>query len=302
MPKTRSTSLWHPPNALAAAGIGLLKASALLPLPWTRAFGKAFGNLAATAFPYRRKIALTNLRLCFPERDEAGHRRLLRQHYQAVGMGIFEMGAAWYQSDERVRALAEVHGLEHLDAVNASGRGALLLTAHSTTLEIVGRILITHRPFSCLYRKPNQPVLAREMTRSRQRLMRRVIHFDEMTELVRALRSGELIWYAPDQGKRLKYSALVPFFGVPAVTNTATGRIARMGRAAILPFFGYRQPNGRYRVDILPEMTELPTEDPEADARVINRLIESFIRKAPEQYFWLHRRFKRRPGLEDVYQ
>jgi KDO2-lipid IV(A) lauroyltransferase len=157
--------------------------------------------------------------------------------------------------------------------------------------------------FSCLYRKPNQPVIAKVMTRLRENRMRRVIHFDQMNELIRALREGEFIWYAPDQGKRIKYSAVLPFFGVPAVTNTATGRIARMGRAAILPFFGYRREDGTYQVDIYPEITEIPSRDPEADAIRINQLIEEFVRKAPEQYFWLHRRFKRRgPQYEDVYQ
>jgi KDO2-lipid IV(A) lauroyltransferase len=302
MPRNRSTSLWIPGNLFAALGIGLLKGAAQLPLPVGLAIGRALGGAAALLFPYRRKVALANLRLCFPEMPENERRRLLRRHYQAMGMGVFELAAAWYKPDAAFADIATVSGLEHLDAVVESGRGALLLTAHFTTLEIAGRILNTRRPFSCLYRKPKQPVIAREMTRARERLMRRVIHFDQMNDLIRALREGECIWYAPDQGRQIKYSALVPFFGAPAVTNTATGRIARMGKAAIVPFFGYRLPDGRYRVDILPEMTDVPSDDPQADALVVNRLIEDFIRKAPDQYFWLHRRFKRRGNdLPDVY-
>ena len=198
--------------------------------------------------------------------------------------------------------MATITGLEHLEAVKQSGRGALLLTAHCTTLEMGGRILLNHHPFACLYRKPDQPVIARTMTRSRTELMSKVIHFDEMNELIRSLRSGEFVWYAPDQGKRLKYSAILPFFGEPAVTNTATGRIAKMGRAAILPFYVHRKSNGHYQLDILPELEDIPSDNPEADALKINQLLESFIRQAPEQYFWLHRRFKRRgPGYEDAY-
>ena len=302
MPKSRSTSLWRPTNLLALIGILFLKLSAHLPLALTCRLGKGIGTLMALVFPYRRKVGLVNLRLCFPEMTEKERRRLLFRHYQSLGMGVFEMAAGWWKPAEAIRAVSEVTGLEHLEAVAASGRGALLLTAHMTSLELAGRVLLNHHPFSCLYRKPDQPQIARVMTECRTRLMRRVIHFDEMKDLVRALREGEFVWYAPDQGRRIKYSALIPFFGVPAVTNTATGRLARMGKAAVLPFCGYRLPDGRYRVEILPEMTRIPSEDPEADALEINRLIEEFVRKAPEQYFWLHRRFKRRgEGFEDVY-
>jgi KDO2-lipid IV(A) lauroyltransferase len=268
--------------------------SARLPLPVTRAFGKAIGSLAGLLFPFRRRVGLINLRLCFPDWTENERRRLLFKHYQSMGMGIFEMAAAWYKPDLPIRQIADVKGLEHLEAVQASGRGAILLTAHFTTLEMTGRALLVHRPFSCLYRKPNQPYIARVMTECRTRLMRRVIHFDKMPELVRALRDGEFVWYAPDQGKRMKYSEILPFFGVPAITNTATGRIAKMGKAAILPFFGYRDAHGRYQIEILPELTDIPSDNPDADAIAINHLIENFIRRAPEQYFWLHRRFKAR--------
>lgn len=302
MAKRKSASLWFPANLLAAFGLLLLRLSALLPLRWTRMLGKGLGQLMAWLLPYRRAIGLTNLRLCFPEMSSRERHSLLRRHYEAMGMGIFELGAAWYKPDVAFAHLATIRGLEHLDALRSSGRGALLLTAHSTTLEIVGRALIAKRPFSCLYRRPNQPRIAREMTARRVGRMEKVIHFDEMQEMVRALRQGHVIWYAPDQGKRLKYSALIPFFGEPAVTNTATGRIARMGHAAVLPFFGFRDPSGHYQIEILPPLDDFPSGDEAADALRINQLLESFILKAPEQYFWLHKRFKRRgPGLPDAY-
>jgi KDO2-lipid IV(A) lauroyltransferase len=302
MPHNTSTSLWRPGNFLAAIGILLLKASARLPFSWSLALGKAIGSVAAVLFPYRKRVGLTNLRLCFPDMTEKERRKLLYQHYQAMGMGVFELGAAWYKSDAALREVSTVTGLEHLEAVEKSGRGALLLTAHFTTLEIGGRILITHRPFSCLYRRPDQPVIAKAMTEARTSRMNRVIHWNEPNELIKALREGEFVWYAPDQGKRMKYSAILPFFGVPAVTNTATGRLARLGKAAIVPFVGYRDRKGHYHVEIQPELKDIPSDDPDADAVAINHLIESYIRKAPDQYFWLHRRFKKRgPEFENVY-
>jgi len=302
MDSTPSTSYWRPGNALAALGILILRLSAKLPLPCSTAIGKGIGTLAAFLFPYRKRIALTNFRLCFPEMSDQEHRKLLLRHYQAMGMGIFELAASWWKTDEELLKNVTIEGLEHLDAVAESGRGALLMTGHFTTMEIIGRLLISKRQFSALYRNPNQPVIAKVMAEVRSTLMKRMIHFDQVNDLIRALREGDFVWYAPDQGKRLKYSALIPFFGVPAVTNTATGRIARMGKAAIIPYFGYRKPDGHYHVKVYPALQDVPSNDPEADALKINHLLEDFIRKAPDQYFWLHKRFKRRPGLEDAYK
>jgi KDO2-lipid IV(A) lauroyltransferase len=302
MPRNPSTSLWRPGNLLASIGILLMKGSARMPFAWSRSIGKAIGSVAAVIFPYRKHVALTNLRLCFPDMSEKERRALLFRHYQSMGMGVFELAAAWYKPVEKIEKISTVTGLEHLEAVAKSGRGALLLTAHFTTLEIGGRILLSKRPFSCLYRKPEQPVIAKAMTEARSSQMNRVIHWNEPNELIRALREGEFVWYAPDQGKRMKYSAILPFFGVPAVTNTATGRLARLGKAAIVPFIGYRDAEGHYRVEIYPELEDIPSKDPDADAVAINHLIESFVRKAPDQYFWLHQRFKKRgPEYEDVY-
>jgi KDO2-lipid IV(A) lauroyltransferase len=303
MANESSTSLWRPGNALAALGILILKLSARLPISWMQAFGKGIGTVAAIIFPYRKSVGLTNLRLCFPDMPEKERRRLLHRHYQSMGMGLFEMAASWYKTPEEIEALSSISGLEHLKAVQDSGRGALLLSAHFTTLEMGGRIMLeNYGPFCCLYRSPNQPYIAKEMTRVRNTRMKRVIRMDEVNELVRALRDGDPVWYAPDQGKKIKYSEVLPFFGEPAVTNTATGRIARMGKAAILPFIGYRDKDGHYHVKIFPELTHLPTKDPSNDGLEINHVIEKLVEMAPEQYFWLHKRFKRRgPGYEDVY-
>ena len=132
--------------------------------------------------------------------------------------------------------------------------------------------------------------------------MSHVIHMDEIKELIRVLRAGELIWYTPDQARRIKYSEVLPFFGVPAVTNTATGRIVKMGKAAVIPFTGYRLPDGTYQVDILPPFEDFPTDDPSADAMRMNDVFKVIINRSPDQYFWLHKRFKRRgEGFPDAY-
>jgi KDO2-lipid IV(A) lauroyltransferase len=303
MAKPTSTSLWRPGNALMALGILLLKLSARMPMSFLQFIGKALGSMVYYVFPFRKRVALVNLKLCFPELSEKERRRLAFRHYQSMGMGIFELAAAWFKPDKEIQAVGEIKGMEHVKAVEESGRGIVLLTAHFTTLEYYGRLFLINRSFSCLYRNPNQPILAREMTRIRKSRMYRVIHMDEINEFIKTLRDGRIVWYAPDQGKKIKFSEVLPFFGVPAVTNTATGRLARMGKSAILPFFGYRLPNGRYQLEVFPEVTDVPSGDPATDGILINKVIEKMIRKAPEQYFWLHKRFKRRgEGYPDVYK
>lgn len=288
--------------AATALGLGLLWLLIQLPVRWQQRIGKALGELFYRLFPYRKRVGAVNLAICFPQLTAAERASLLRRHYHSMGIGVLEMAMAWWGRPGRFSAIGSVHGLEHLHAARADGRGVILLTAHFTTLELCGRILNEQEVFSCLYRKPNNPVLERYMTRAREHLMRRVIHFDDMMGFIRALKEGETIWYAPDQGKSFKYTALLPFFGEPAITNTATARIASMTNAAIVPYFGYRKEDGSYEVRIYPALQQVPSGDWEADAIAINKVIEDFIRIAPDQYFWLHRRFKARgPDYPDVY-
>ncbi len=294
-------NLSHPRHWPMWAGVGLFWL--LSHLPWWMQRGLAAGCAWFWwhVVPVRRRVALINLRLCFPEKDEREIRRLGRAHFGALALGVFETCAAWWAPRRRLPA-HEITGLEHLAAARAGGRGVLLLTAHFTTLEMCGRLFNETRKFGCLYRDPNNPVVAHMMRRSRERRMSVAVHFDDLRGLIRALKTGEIIWYAPDQARRLKLSAVLPFFGVPAVTSTATSRIAAMTGAAVVPYFGRRRPDGSYLLTILPALDHFPTTDPEADAMRINHLIEEQVRLAPEQYFWVHRRFKARgPEHAEVY-
>ncbi len=149
---------------------------------------------------------------------------------------------------------------------------------------------------------PNNVVIAHIMRGQREHHMTIAVHFDDLKGLVRALRAGHTIWYAPDQGKRTPGSEILPFFGVPAITNTATSKIAKMTGTAVVPYFGRRETDGSYTLTVHPALENFPTADASADAVRINRLIEDNIRLAPEQYFWVHKRFKARgEGYPEVY-
>jgi KDO2-lipid IV(A) lauroyltransferase len=214
---------------------------------------------------------------------------------------LFETTAAWWSPFASLPAY-RLTGREHLLAAQAHGRGVILLTAHFTTLELCGRYLTHELPVGCLYRDPNNPAVALAMRRHRERIASIAVHFDDLKGLIRALRAGHAIWYAPDQGKRSKSSEILPFFGVPAITNTATSKLAALTGAPVVPYFARRERDGTYTLTLLPALENFPTADAAADAVRVNRLIEDNICLAPEQYFWVHKRFKARgPGFPQVY-
>lgn len=283
-------------------GVQTIRALGKWPLPRLHQFGRFLGTLGYRVAPVRSKVGKVNLSLCFPDQSEQARRNLLFRHYQALGIGIMELAAAWYAPIENLRPAVRYKGLEVLQKLRGEGRGALLFTGHFTSLEIIGRLVIDQFPIACFYRAPNQPVFAREMRRIRDQGMVKVLEINEMNEMVRSLRGGDFIWYTPDQGRAIKQSELSPFFGEPAVTNAITGRIARMGKAAVIPFFGYRTVNGTYEIEFFPEEPAFLSAGPQWVADRTNFWVEQFVRVAPEQYFWLHRRFKRRGhGLPKVY-
>lgn len=283
-------------------GIGLLRLITLLPLSFNRWVGAGLGSLLGRFMAGRRRVARVNLRLCFPHFSDDQREQVLRAHFRALGAGVFEAAFAWFASDARVRRCAEIRGLEHLDAVLDAGQGALLLTGHFTTLELGARILATARPFHAMYRPINNPLIDHYMRRWRaERSGLPALPKDDLKKLVKALRAGRPIWYAPDQTLGRQTGVFLPMFGVPTFTITATSRLAEMGRARVVPFFT-RKEKGRYIVECLPALEGFPSGDDTADTLRIHQLIEAAVQQALPDYFWLHRRFKERPpGMPDPY-
>jgi len=287
--------------ALAAAAL-LRPLAAALPVPPLLALGRALGRGLYRTARGRRHVARVNLALCLPELDGAGREALLRRHFEALGEGLVEQALAWWAPPGRLAARAQLLGLEHLDRALAAGRGALLVSPHFTTVEIAGRLLAQSRRLHFNYRPHKSPAVEALQRAARLRHAASLVRHDDLRAVVRLLRRGEAVWYAPDQNYRGKQSAFVPFFGVPASTITATSRLARLTGAAVLPTVGYRLPGGRWRVVVEPPLAGFPGPDPAADAARLNAVFERQIRAAPEQYLWVHRRFKTRPpGEEDVY-
>jgi KDO2-lipid IV(A) lauroyltransferase len=240
------------------------------------------------------RIARTNMGICLPELSDQQRELLLKEHFKSLGVGLFETALAWWGSKPRIARLTQLDGTQHLRAALERGRGAILLSAHFTTLEIGGRVLcdqLSHE-VNIMYRPTANAVLERFLARNRSHQAKRAIPRDDVRTLITSLKANEPVWYAPDQAYRKKGAEMVPFFGIPAATNTATSRLARMTGAAVLPYFQERLPSGQYRMVIYPMLENFPSDDPVADAKRFNALIEAQVRKVPEQYLWIHRRFK----------
>ena len=271
----------------------------LLPYRAQLWLGAGLGRLLAWLIPRRRRIAARNLELCFPELDSARRATLLQQHYRNLGIGVFETGIAWWWPDRRFARLLRFEGLEHLQ--NLGNRGALLLSPHLTSLEIGCSAISLKLCLDGMYRPNNNPVLDYVQRQGRERRVRtgRARPRDDLRGILRALRQGRILWYAPDQDYGPRRSIFAPLFGHAAATVTATARLAAKTGAAVLPYTYFRRADGRgYHIRVYPPLAAFPSGDDLTDATRINRLVEHYIRQCPAQYLWVHRRFKTRPPGE----
>jgi KDO2-lipid IV(A) lauroyltransferase len=285
--------LLAPRYSLTWLGLGCLRV--IEPLPYTchLHIGRLFGRMVHLLPLPHVRIARRNIELCLPELSRDARATLLKRHFESLGIGLCETAITWWSRDDRVRSLAQVEGLEHLQRALARGRGAILVGGHFTTIEIGTRILGTIVPLNVLYRPTKNEVLSAVMASQMAHHGQRAIQYDDIRTLVRALKHNDAVWYAPDQSYRNKRAAMVPFFGTPTATTTATSRLARMTGAAVLTYFPQRLPDARgYRVFIGPELEDFPSDDPVADTARFGALLEAQIRHHPEQYLWMHRRFK----------
>ncbi|MCY7354140.1 MAG: LpxL/LpxP family Kdo(2)-lipid IV(A) lauroyl/palmitoleoyl acyltransferase [Lysobacter sp.] len=272
-------------------------------LPWwlQRGLGRGFGALALLLATDRRRTAETNLALCFPDMSDAQRDALLHASFADLGVGLFEFARAWWGSIAPMRRNVSIEGLEHLHALQAQGRGVLLISGHFMTLELCGRLLCDHVPLAGMYRRHRNPVFEWAVMRGRLRYAAAMFNNDELRGAVRHLKRGGVLWYAPDQDMRGKDTVFAPFFGIPAATITASHQLARLTGCAVVPFFHHRD-GGRYVLRIAEPLADFPSDNATTDSARVNAAIEAMVREAPSQYLWVHRRFKRQPdGAPSLY-
>lgn len=294
-------SLLHPRFWPLWLGLGVLWLLVQLPYAALLWLGRLLGALMLRLAGSRRRIAQRNLELCFPQLSEAERERLLRENFASTGIAFFEMAMSWWWPRARLQRLARVEGLEHLQQAQAEGQGVILMALHFTTLEIGAALLGQQHTIDGMYREHKNPLFdyIQRCGRERHNVDATAIERDDIRAMLKVLRAGRAIWYAPDQDYGRKQSIFVPLFGVTAATVTATSKFARLGKARVVPFVQERLADGSgYRLTILPAWEDFPGETEEADCRRINGWIEEAVGRHPEQYLWAHRRFKTRPDGE----
>jgi KDO2-lipid IV(A) lauroyltransferase len=268
------------------------------------AIGKGLGIAMYHLARSRRHICEVNIALCFPELCAVQQKKLVRDTFISNGRGVMEIGLSWCRDPEDFRAIVTVKGQQHLYNALAQGRGVLLVSAHFSTLEIAGSLLALHHDFSVTYRRHKNPLFEALMKRGRQRHFEEVIERKEVRKAFRQLQRGKVLWYAADQDNGPRHSVFADFFGRPAASITATTTFASVNKSAVIFLSHYRtDDNQRYELIFSEALQDYPTGDEQQDVLRINALIEAAIRVAPDQYIWLHRRFKTRPeGMPDPYQ
>tara|TARA_R110002073_G_scaffold84612_4_gene201711 strand:+ start:16343 stop:17212 length:870 start_codon:yes stop_codon:yes gene_type:complete len=274
-------------------------------LPWSALLflGRMVGIASWHFARSRRETARTNIQICFPELSAEQQEDLARRSVISVAEGLTEMAGSYCNRRIDLSKRLTVSGHEHLVAAQQSGRGILLLGMHFSTLEVAIRLFAHLTSYSAVYRPNDNPVLDWLISNGRKHYVKNYINRKDLRGLTRALRKGETVWYAPDQDYGRKHAVFAPFFGHPAATITATSRIAKLGNAIVLPIAYYRRAHGHYEIEFGAPLEDFPSNDDIEDATRTNSIVEHYVRKAPEQYLWVHRRFKHQAdGLPSPYQ
>lgn len=294
-----TAALFHPRYWPQWFGQAVLWLVVQLPYPVLMYLGAGLGWLSMKLLPRRVRIARTNLQLAFPDWDDATREACLKENFANVGRAIFETGIAWFWPDWRVRKIMHVTGAEHVEQAVANKHGMLLLSAHFMTLELNARMFGLLRPGVGVYRPNTNPVLEYAQYHGRCKSNKYLVDRADVKGMIKALRQGEALWYAPDHDYGPHASVFVPFLGVSdAATITGTATLARVKNTVVLPCYNIRLPQGGYELIIEPPLQNYPVGDDVADATRSNQVLEQAVRKAPEQYMWLHRRFKSRPNAK----
>jgi len=287
---------------LTRAALAVIWLLRLLPLQLLAPLGRGLGFLLYLLGRERREVALTNLKLCFPQWSETERRRVGRAHFQAFGRSILEHGILWWSSKARVQRLVRMEGIEHWQEV--AGRPVIWFAPHFIGLDMGGVRLGSEYRVVSVYSRQKDPAFDAILYSGRTRFVMPELYSRQegVRSVVKALRRGLPFYYLPDMDFGSRDSIFVPFFGVPAATITGLSRIARLAGATVLPVVTRQLPGAAgYVLTFHPAWENFPTADVEADTRRMNAFIEERVLEMPEQYYWLHKRFKTRPPDEAKY-
>lgn len=262
--------------------------------------GKGIGILLKRLASERYRIAERNLLLCFPDYSESQRRAILETNIEHAGMAILEAGMGWWWPTWRVQSIAEFEGYELIEDILAKGKGVLAYAIHNMNLELACRVAGLKNPSVAFYRKHNNSLMEYMQYHGRNRSNKYMVHKRDAKGLIAALNDGEVCFYLPDQDYGRKKCEFTPFFAVPEVaTTTGSLLFAKQANCESVFLVPLKTATG-YKIKVLPGLDNFPSGDDKEDVTRINKMVEKMVLMAPEQYLWMHKRFKTRPSEQDV--
>jgi len=282
-------------------GVLIMYTISWLPYKFQLFLGRLVGKLLYKIGSSRKRVAASNLALCFPQMSEQERDQLLRKNFESTGIALFETGMGWWWPDWRIKQKFTVTGLEHLEKAKQDGHGVFILAMHYLCAEIIGRGFGHSHPLVIFYRPHNNQLMEFFQFRGRGRSNKYMLGKRDVKGLIKAIRTGESSLYLPDQDYGRNRSVFVPFFEVKETAST-TGTLifARQANTKTFMLIPQRKDDGSgYTIEITPALDNFPTDDDITDVTRINHEVEKAILRKPEQYMWLHRRFKTRPNETD---
>ena len=261
--------------------------------------GKFLGKLLKVFAKKRYHIAKRNIELCFPQLSEQKRAAMLQANLDNAGLAILETSMGWWWPSWRVNRHATFEGYEHIEAILAKGKGVLAYAIHNMNLEFASRILGHQYPSVVFYRKHNNRLMEYMQYYGRNRANKYMVHKRNVRGLIQALNDGELCIYLPDQDYGRSRCEFTPFFAVPEMATTKGSlSFAKQANCETIFLVSVRTGTG-YKIIALPGLENFPSGDDKYDVTRMNKMIEKMIMIAPEQYLWMHKRFKTRPNADD---
>ena len=280
----------------------LMRIGVFIPFSAQVFIGKFIGKAIYPFMSKWRSTAYSNISHCFPEKKQAQVNTLVKNHFEAIGISLFETANAYYASDKKINKLLTINKEQYFTEALKQEGGIIILCAHFMPLMLGSRALLINHTIANIYRPQNNKLFDQAMVKGYKKNGAVMIKSTDTRSIIKAINNSLPIWYAPDQDLGENNSVFAPLFGIQTATASATARLSKNNKTRVIPYSFIRTSKG-YEMSFEKPLSGFPSNDPIIDATITNKILEKQINKHPEQYLWIHRRFKTRPeGAENFYK
>ena len=295
-----NTNFIHPKYFLTWILILLMRVGVFVPFRLQVFFGKIIGKLIYPLMTELRKTAYSNVSNCFPGKKQPQVTLLVKQHFEAIGISLFETANAYFASDKKIKKMLIIVNEQHFTEALKKEGGIILLCSHFMPLMLGSRALLIKHTIANIYRPQNNKLFDKVMVKGYLKNGAVMIKSTDTRSIIKAINNSLPIWYAPDQDLGRNNSVFAPLFGIQTATALATSRLAKNNNTRVIPYSFVRTKHG-YEMSFDKPLKNYPSGDAIKDASETNQILEKQILKNPEQYLWIHRRFKTRPEGEESF-